>query len=91
MINPARIDAGIDPESRILLGLARIQFSMISSSMSLPMKQRNASSGVQTIGSLRTLKLVFTKIGKPVLALNREINAWKRGFVSAWTVCTHAE
>ncbi len=31
---------------------------MTSISMSVPMKQRNASSGVQTIGSLRTLKLV---------------------------------
>ena len=35
------------------------------------MKQRNASSGVQTIGSPRTLKLVLTSTGQPVSALKR--------------------
>ena len=30
------------------------------------MKHRNASSGVQTIGSLRTLKLVLITTGQPV-------------------------
>jgi hypothetical protein len=44
-------------------------------SISLPMKQRKASSGVQTIGSLRTLKLVLTSTGQPVLALKRSIKA----------------
>jgi hypothetical protein len=39
--------------------------------MSLPMKQRKASSGVQTIGSPRTLKLVLIRIGQPVRALKR--------------------
>ena len=34
--------------------------------MSVPMKQRYASSGVQTIGSPRILKLVFTITGQPV-------------------------
>jgi hypothetical protein len=33
------------------------------------MKQRKASSGVHTIGSLRTLKLVLTSTGQPVFAL----------------------
>jgi hypothetical protein len=33
------------------------------------MKQRNASSGVQTIGSPRTLKLVLTSTGHPVSRL----------------------
>ena len=42
---------------------------MASMSRPVPMKQRNASSGVQTIGSPRTLKLVFTSIGQPVLLL----------------------
>ncbi len=37
--------------------------------MSVPMKQRKASSGVQTIGSPRTLKLVFTRTGQPVRSL----------------------
>ena len=44
---------------------------MASISMSVPMKQRKASSGVQTIGSPRTLKLVLTRHGQPVLALKR--------------------
>ena len=34
------------------------------------MKQRNASSGVHMIGSPRTLKLVLTRIGQAVSALN---------------------
>jgi hypothetical protein len=55
------------------------------------MKQRNASSGVQTIGSLRTLKLVLTRIGQPVTSLKRSSRAWKRGLVSASTVCSRAD
>ena len=43
--------------------------------MSVPMKQRKASSGVQTIGSPRTLKLVLTMTGQPVSALKRLISA----------------
>ena len=39
------------------------------------MKQRHASSGVATIGSPRTLKLVFTSIGQPVSSWKREISA----------------
>ena len=38
------------------------------------MKQRKASSGVQTIGSPRTLKEVLTSIGQPVRALKAEIS-----------------
>jgi hypothetical protein len=38
-------------------------------------KQRNASSGVHTIGSPRTLKLVLTSTGQPFRALKREIKA----------------
>ncbi len=43
--------------------------------MSLPMKQRNASSGVHTIGSPRTLKLVLTSTGQPVRCLNASSSA----------------
>ena len=55
------------------------------------MKQRKASSGVQTMGSPRTLKLVLTSTGQPVLALKLESSAWKRGLVSACTVWMRAE
>ncbi len=41
-----------------------------------PMKQRKASSGVQTIGSPRTLKLVLTNTGQPVRALKDFRRAW---------------
>src|SRR5215831_17853035 len=44
-----------------------MQLPATSSSISEPMKQRNASSGVHTIGSPRTLKLVLTSTGCPVL------------------------
>jgi hypothetical protein len=44
--------------------------SMTSVSISVPMKHRNASSGVHTMGSPRTLKLVFTSTGQPVRRLN---------------------
>ena len=46
-----------------------MQFSTASTSMSVPMKQRKASSGVHTIGSPRTLKLVLTTTGQPVSCL----------------------
>ncbi len=36
--------------------------------MSVIMKQRYASSGVHTIGSLRTLKLVLIMSGQPVFS-----------------------
>src|SRR5579871_3532704 len=51
--------------------LHRKQLPTTSTSISLPIKQRNASSGVHTIGSPRTLKLVLTKTGQPVKALKR--------------------
>ena len=44
----------------------RTQFSTINMSISVPMKHRKASSGEHTMGSLRTLKLVFTNTGQPV-------------------------
>ena len=44
--------------------------------MSVPMKQRKASAGVQTMGSPRTLKLVFTMTGQSVVALNALSSAW---------------
>lgn len=55
------------------------------------MKHRKASSGVQTIGSPRTLKLVLTRTGQPVRSMNVESRAWNLGFVSLWTVWTRAE
>src|SRR5947207_1553744 len=55
------------------------------------MKQRKASSGLLTIGSPRTLKLVLTMTGQPVFCLNWPIRSWKRGLVSWCTVCTRAE
>jgi hypothetical protein len=55
------------------------------------MKQRKASSGVPTMGSPRTLKLVFTTTGQPVCSLNLEISAWYRGLVSSCTVWMRAE
>jgi hypothetical protein len=47
----------------------------VRTSISVPIKHRKASSGVQTIGSPRMLKLVLTITGQPVLALNAEIKA----------------
>ena len=49
---------------------------MTSVSISVPMKQRKASSGVHTIGSPRTLKLVLTSTGQPVRRLKAESSAW---------------
>ena len=43
--------------------------------MSVPMKQRKASVGVQTIGSPRTLNEVFTRTGQPVSSPKRAISA----------------
>src|SRR5207247_3339944 len=45
---------------------ARTKFSSTSTSMLVRMKQRNASSGVQTMGSARQLNDVFTMTGQPV-------------------------
>src|SRR5262249_58923822 len=50
-----------------------------------------ASSGVQTIGSPLTLKLVFTRTGQPERALNAVSRAWYRGLVSACRVWVRAE
>ena len=47
---------------------------MASASIPVPIKHRKASSGVQTMGSPRTLKLVFTSTGQPDRDLNTEIN-----------------
>ena len=55
------------------------------------MKQRNASSGVQTIGSPRTLKLVLTSTGQPVSSLKRPSSRWNSGLVSRCTVWMRAE
>jgi hypothetical protein len=48
---------------------------MANASISVPMKQWNASSGVQTIGSPRTLKLVLTMTGHPERCENADISA----------------
>jgi hypothetical protein len=56
--------------------LRRKQLPIASASISLPMKQRKASSGVHTIGSPRTLKLVFTSTGQPVTLLKALSSAW---------------
>ena len=42
----------------------------------VPMKQRKASSGVHTMGSPRTLKLVLTSTEQPVRRLKAERSAW---------------
>ena len=55
-----------------------MQLPTTSISISVPMRQRKASSGVQTIGSPRTLKLVLTSTGQPVFALNALSKAWNR-------------
>jgi hypothetical protein len=49
--------------------LRATQLPATSRSMSVPIEQRKASSGVQTIGSLRTLKLVSTRTGQSVRSL----------------------
>ena len=48
---------------------------MQSNSMLVLMKQRKGSSGVQTMGSPLTLKLVLMSTGHPVTALKRSISA----------------
>src|SRR5207245_6177801 len=48
----------------------RMKFSRTSTSMLVRMKHRNASSGVHTIGSPRTLNDVFTITGQPVRRSN---------------------
>ena len=55
------------------------------------MKHKNASSGVQTIGSPRTLKLVFITNPYPVFFLNACINCQYLGFVVFETLCILAE
>jgi hypothetical protein len=47
---------------------------MVSASISAPIKHRKEFSGAKTIGSPRTLKLVFISIGQPVRDLNTESN-----------------
>ena len=54
----------------------RTWFSRTRASIDVRMKQRQASSGVQTIGSPRTLNDVLTTTGQPVLALKAERIAW---------------
>ena len=53
-------------QGRVLLILDEIAVAGRQYSISEPMKQRKASSGVHTIGPLRTLKLVLTRTGHPV-------------------------
>ena len=67
------------------------KFSSTSTSISVPMKQRSASCGVQTIGSPRTLKLVLISTGLPVRSWKRRIIAASRGLRSPSTVCSRAE
>ena len=43
---------------------------MTNTSMPVAWKHRRASCGVQTIGSPRTLKLVFNSTGQPVRSRN---------------------
>jgi hypothetical protein len=66
----------IDAKRRILVFLPGNAITGNQQFDVLPIKHRNASSGVQTIGSLRTLKLVLTRTGQPVRALKAESNAW---------------
>ena len=54
------------PAARAFSPFSRMQFPSTSASISVARKQRYASAGVQTIGSPRTLKLVFTRMGQPV-------------------------
>jgi hypothetical protein len=63
----------VDLDRRILLALAQHAILDDQELYVMLMKQRNASSGVQTIGSPRTLKLVLTSTAQPILALNLEI------------------
>ena len=60
-------------------------------SISVPVKQRKASSGVQTIGSPRTLKLVLTSTEQPVFASKAANSAEVQGLVSLCIVWKSAE
>src|SRR5205823_7465806 len=71
--------------------LSRMKLSTTRASISVRMKQRYASSGVQTIGSPRTLNDVFTTTGQPVRDSNARMSAWYSALVSSLTVCTRAE
>ena len=57
------------PNQRSCSSFRRKQLPMTTTSMSVPMKHLKASSGLHTIGSSWTLKLVFTRIGQPVFLL----------------------
>ncbi len=54
---------------------------MTRQSIAVAMKQRNASAGVQTIGSPRTLNEVLTSTGTPVLRSNASIRSANAAFV----------
>src|SRR5437588_12881829 len=71
--------------------LSTTQFPSTRLSISVRMKQRYASTGVQTIGSPRTLNEVLTRTAHPVLASNALSNRWNREFVSWCTVWIRAE
>ena len=62
------------------------QLPIASASISVPMKQPNASSGVQTIGSPRTLKLGVHEHGAAGLRLERREQRVKARIGSACTV-----
>src|SRR5690606_34079264 len=53
-------------------------------------KHSTASRGVQTMGSPRVLKEVFTRMGTPVLCSKAASRSWYRGCASRSTVCTRA-
>src|SRR5437763_63058 len=57
-------------------GFARYALPIARLSISVPMKQRNASVGEHTMGSPRTLNEVLTTTGQPVRRLNSERSAW---------------
>jgi hypothetical protein len=60
---------------RVLLRLAQRVVANDEQLDLAAMKQRKASSGVQTIGSPRTSKLVLTSAGQPVLRLKLSMSA----------------
>jgi hypothetical protein len=57
----------------------------------VPMKQRKASSGVQTIGSLRTLKLVLITIGQPSWHLSSAYRGRRISFFNKFSTWTKVE
>jgi hypothetical protein len=59
-------------------------------SISVARKQRKLSSGVQTIGSPRTLKEVLTSRGQPVRSPKARIKRWYRGSTDSSTVWIRA-